>query len=308
MAKKTVAYDSVGRPFYYNNDKTRTFINPSTGRMFRTRQEVYDYYKNDPTKRLDKTYLQDGTYVKTNPNNRATPRNNGLYASQMLSPNSVNPMYADQQALANLGQTAYNKLVDAQRWFTTMPAITAASDLMSSLVNRAARKITKKEDYTPFRPKVRRENGIPTEVQQEIAKQAEWAIDNNLKIRGAGGRQQYFLQHPNDTLYIPFNANQYYMDTRGVRYGNDRGHYSPTDNIIGWTPEKNVEHTLGRFGIYLDRNGYNVRDTYDFNEGSGNYTNPQNLYEWGRKFMQDHGSQENEPDEQKIHYNYRFDF
>lgn len=264
-----------------------------------------------PTKCIPITYLCNVMKLipkyKSGSKTTAQPHNDG-YKAPYAEISEVNPMLAEQQAISNLGAWLWNSIIDAYRYVTTNPATQAGRDAVNASANRVVRRIKETPDSTYFKGDTIREDNLPRNVQQEIAKQAQWAIDNDSRIKKAGGREKYFSKHPNDTLYIPFNAWKYYKENRGVRYGNDQGNYSSFDNMFGLNPDTFVEHTMGRFGISLDNKGYTISDTYDFNKGSGNYSNPKTLYEKGRVFMQKVGSHEDEPAEQKTHYQLRFDY
>ena len=74
--KRHKGFDNKGRPGWYNTDGTFTRINPETGIPFKSNQEMYRYYRNDPNKRFD---LIQEYYNKFRTRQRRINTNSQLY-------------------------------------------------------------------------------------------------------------------------------------------------------------------------------------------------------------------------------------
>ena len=93
-----------------------------------------------------------------------------------------------------------------------------------------------------------------------------------------------------------FSSNMY-QQMYGHRYStNNRGFF---DRIA--TPDRQVEHILGRYGFYVDENGDTiVHDIYDYNRGQG--SNDTGLYGFLRNEVAKLSSSSDDPNENKIKF------
>lgn len=137
------------------------------------------------------------------------------------------------------------------------------------------------------KPKTFTENDVSNTFLNELDKQVRHTINtrNNPNIsRG------YFAIHPNDTIYMGVNGHKVNKEMYNKEYGDTKE--SIIDKVTD--PAKQIEHTLGSYGVKIYKDGYEVFDDYDFNKGSGK-TNSKSVYSAIRRFAKDYGSQSTDP-------------
>ena len=140
---------------------------------------------------------------------------------------------------------------------------------------------------------------------EAIANLVKLSGNEHVQSKGYSSLQEYFTQFPNDTLQIPIRGKNY-------KTLNGTGKYGATDGNLSYKltdPLGQVEHIIGQTDrpVKVYKDGFNLTDTYDFNEGSGLKYPPLydvgNPYAWARFISTHFGQKDTDSDLKKNKFN-----
>ena len=173
----------------------------------------------------------------------------------------------------------------SHNYFTSSPAYYLARDIVGNKLGIKGKTYTEK-DFTDAQLKV-------------IDDQVHYKIRSTPRLLEMINND-YFNQHPNDTITFGIGANTLYPAMYGRPYGRNK-------DLLGkmFSPIGQVESTLGDYGVKLFKDGYEVYDTYDFNQGQGNYKGSHSLYALTRRFAGKHGHKDTDDDKDKLRFRIR---
>lgn len=137
------------------------------------------------------------------------------------------------------------------------------------------------------------EQHIPNKQLDEIDKQVRYVASKNSKINGA-----YFKKHPNDTIRLAVRQEEVQSNLYGKTYG------KPTI-LDKFTPNGQVETTLGSYPVKVYKDGYTVEDVYDFNSHQGAYKGNNSPYAKIRRFAGKYGHTDKDSNNSKIKFKIR---
>ncbi len=157
---------------------------------------------------------------------------------------------------------------------------------LEDLYNKnVARKINKNYEGNTYS-----EQHIPNKQLDEIDKQVRYVVSKNSNING-----NYFKKHPNDTIRLAVRQEEVQPNLYGKIYG------TPT-MLDKFTPNGQIETTLGSYPVKVYRDGYTVEDVYDFNSHQGAYKGSNSLYAKIRRFAGKYGHTDKDSNNSKIKF------
>lgn len=121
------------------------------------------------------------------------------------------------------------------------------------------------------------EKDIQNKQLDEIDKQVRYVVSKHPKING-----DYFKKHPNDTIRLAVNQGK----VQPKLYGST---YADSGLANKFSPNGQVSTTLGSYNVDIYKDGYTVKDVYDFNHDQGHYKNNNKVYPTIRRFMGKYG-------------------